>query len=110
MAIELTYYSVILRNQTIEQKYPGGMEAFRINMPGKFCTDGEITSISVMASWFAEDILQILEKQGFAVMQDGKAADIAATDFSEGFQYPCDWATLTRTGGILLCSLKQFSH
>jgi hypothetical protein len=92
MSVSAAVFSVVIRNSTLESRYPGGVEAYREACPnGTFCTDGRITRIGFMAPEDAHAFISGLTPTGLVPMRDGVAADIALADGAGGFVYPCDW-------------------
>src|SRR5437870_12425006 len=49
MAVSISGYSVVVRNKTIDERFPGGMPAYTSLCSNQtFCTDGKVTRVSFM--------------------------------------------------------------
>ncbi len=67
MAIKVTFLTVVTRIETVERRYPGGMEAYtkdnRIEKPYR---DRNITGVLFMSTGEAEEFIEKLVKLGFS--------------------------------------------
>jgi hypothetical protein len=86
MAIKVTFLTVVTRIETVERRYPGGMEAYtkdnRIEKPYR---DRNITGVLFMSTGEAEEFIEKLVKLGFSY------DEIALVDQFFGSFDPCDW-------------------
>ncbi len=84
--------SVVVRVDTIEEKYPGGLEQYRRDCPNlTFCEDGKLTRIGFMTPADVGVQVRALEERSMVFKRDGKCVDVAVVDQREGPTVPCDW-------------------
>ena len=95
MAISLVGSSVIVRNGTIEARFPGGMKSFVSSCPNQtFCTDGNISRVAFMVTDDARIFISRLVDAGLASSVAEARTEIALVTQGQGFDYPCDWLQL----------------
>lgn len=89
MAITINFLTVVIRIETIEKKYPGGMDAFM-----KECLiwrDSNLTGIIFMSAGEAEGFIDKLINLGFSYVVNGEFDEIAIVDQFIGLYLPCSW-------------------
>jgi tetratricopeptide (TPR) repeat protein len=93
MAIAIERYTVVVRNEAIVHRYPGGAEAFMMNVPNpSYCSDHALTRVSFVSGQEAGDFLQELASLGMEV-EDGQ--DAVVCDANEQTIEPsCQWLCL----------------
>lgn len=93
MSVLIEAFSVVVRNEAIEQKYPGGIDAFRQSCPeGTFCMDSNIISrIGFATLGDADDFAFSLLELGLSYIVDGEFSEIAVLDQFDGLVIPCPW-------------------
>jgi hypothetical protein len=93
MAVLIEAFSVVIRIETIEAKYPGGIAAYKHICPEQnFCCDNSITSrIGFPTLDQAEEFVGILEDIRFLYNVDGDFDEIAIVDQWDGIILPCNW-------------------
>ena len=92
MAVYSAAFSVIVRNSTIEARFPGGMDAFGLSRPNEtFCTDGKIGRVGFMVEKDARTFIAQLVAAGIVPSENETAAEIVLIVQGKEFLYPCDW-------------------
>ena len=92
MAVLVEGISVIIRRKTIEDRYPGGWDAYAANVPNKtLCADEEIARVGFMAPSDVDSYVKDLEGYGFQFLVSGQSKDIAVADQLRGLTAPCEW-------------------
>lgn len=92
MAVSAAAASVIIRNSTIEARYPGGLASFSASCPNQtFCTDGTVSRVGFMTTIDAQTFIRQLVAVGFAPTLEEAHSEIALVAQGEGFIYPCAW-------------------
>ena len=92
MAVLVEGISVIIRVDSIHQKYPGGWSAFEAIIPNNtFCSDNELARVGFMVPQDVETFVRKLQQAGFVFTQAGKAVDLAVVDQRQGPTTPCEW-------------------
>lgn len=92
MAVLLHCLTVIVRVSTVEEKYPGGLSAYRASCPNRtFRADPYLAAVGFMdhsdvSVWVAK-----LEALGFVHLRGGRSTDICVAEQGVGHWYPCDW-------------------
>ena len=90
MAVSISGYSVVVRNKTIDERFPGGMLAYTSLCSNQtFCTDGEVTRVRFMTLADAEIFLEGLAERSLTPAEKGVSADAAVVSESDGSVYPC---------------------
>jgi len=86
MAIKVTFLTVVTRNETVERRYPGGMDAYvkdnRIEKPYR---DRNIVGVLFMSTGEAEEFIAKLLNLGFSY------DEIALVDQFAGLLSHCIW-------------------
>lgn len=93
MAVLIEAFSVVTRIESIEQKYPGGIDGFRQSCPdGTFCIDNSIVSrIGFATLGDADDFAFSLIELGFSYVVNKAFGEIAVLDQFDGLVIPCPW-------------------
>ncbi len=92
MAVLVEAISVIVRRKSIEDKYPGGWQAFVEAVPNNtLCADDEIARVGFMTPQDVEGFVKQLEMNGLLFAKDSQAVDVAVADQFAGLTTPCDW-------------------
>jgi len=94
MAVSIAVYSVVVRNETIAARFPGGIEAYRAACPNHtWCTDETICRVGFMAFDDLDTFVGFLEQAGVP------QSLIALTRQDRGLLKPCAWlSTATHEG------------
>lgn len=89
MAITIHFLTVVIRIDSIEKKYPGGLNAFM-----KCYTswrDSNLIGIGFMSNGEAEEFIDKLTNIGFNYIVNDEYVDIAIVDMIRGLFLPCKW-------------------
>jgi hypothetical protein len=104
VAIALEFLSVIIRKESLECKYPGGINAFvRQNLPN-FLEDSHLIRVGFMSTRDADELVSMLVKAGF-VSSDEPSSDLAIV--SKWEQPNCPWLTIGEHDGFTACWLAN---
>jgi hypothetical protein len=97
MPVLVEAHTIIVRCDTIREKYPGGWDQFVDDVPNRtFCTDGEIARAAFMTPADAEAYISNLVRCGLRFFENGTARDIAAAFQLSGLNLPCNWLEFGR--------------
>jgi hypothetical protein len=92
MAVLIEGYSVVIRLETIAEKYPGGVDQYIHDCPnGTLCMDEEIVRVGFMSAEDMNAFIRSLERLGFRCLTNGEFDEIAMVDQFVGISFPCDW-------------------
>jgi tetratricopeptide (TPR) repeat protein len=105
MAIVIEAFTVVVRNEAVQGRYPGGEETFQANVPNAtFCTDGVLSRVGFMVDQDAAEYLNELGSLGLKV-RDG--SDAVICDAMEGLTRPsCGWLQVGRYQKACIAWLK----
>jgi hypothetical protein len=97
MAVLVEATSVIVRVQTIYERYDGGWTMFAKNAPNRtLCSDNEVARIGFMSPDDCRTFVDHLNHIGMTFLPDRQSQDIVVADQLRGFTCPCDWADFGR--------------
>ncbi len=86
MAIKVTFLTVVTRNETVERRYPGGMDAYvKDNLVTDTYRDRNIVGVLFMSSGEAEEFIAKLLDLGFSY------DEITLIDQFVGLLSRCNW-------------------
>ena len=103
MAVRVSAASVIIRNSTVEERFPGGMAAFPQIVPNQtFCTDGTISRVAFMVAEDASRFIDRLVAGGIVLSLERAYDEIAVVVEGVGFRTHCNWLQLGLLRVILL--------
>jgi hypothetical protein len=92
MPVLVETLSVIVRIQTLEEKYPGGLDAYRANCPnGTFCSDNHLARIGFTTPYDVGQFMNPLMRLGLRFVEEGKSQEIVVVDQEDSPTMPCDW-------------------
>jgi len=92
MAVLIEAYSVVIRLETIADKYPGGVDQYIKDCPNQtFCMDDEIARVGFMHGADAHDFIGSLERCGFRCVVDDEYDEVVLVDQFRGIDIPCEW-------------------
>lgn len=91
-------FSVIVRKDTIEKKYPAGWIGYVHDAPNSaFCADDNISCIGFKTKADVNSFIKSLEEISFEYLIDGKPSEIALVDpFGIEDTPSCDWIEILR--------------
>jgi hypothetical protein len=98
MSVLCEALSVLVRAATLDEKYPGGLEAYRAGVPNRtWCSDGKLTRVGFMRP---EDVLTYLgvlrARSGLVTDLNGRWIDVVVVDQFTGPTAPCNWVKFER--------------
>jgi hypothetical protein len=92
VAVLIEGYSVVVDAASIIDKYPGGWENFKMNVPNRtLCNDGDLVRLGFMHPEDAEDFLQSHVSLGFIYLFNSEAQDVVIVHQITGPTVPCCW-------------------
>jgi tetratricopeptide (TPR) repeat protein len=92
MAVVIEAFSVVIRREAIEAKFPGGLDAFAEQAPNNtLCADAELVRLGFMTPQDVEAYVTSLENQGLVYLEDGSAKDLNVLDQFRGPNFEDDW-------------------
>jgi hypothetical protein len=97
MSVLVEAFSIIVRNDSLESQFPGGVAAYRDSVPNQtFCTDQSITRVGFMPSTDAEHWLEsALVEHGLGLdLTTGMSSTTVVIDQMKGPTRPCDWISV----------------
>jgi hypothetical protein len=95
VGVLIEFANVVVRNITVEQRYPGGMSAYEKDCPnGTFCTDGHISRVGFMSELDAGDFVRHLDDLGLAPLAPEGVPQVVMISEGVGLLWPCDWLNL----------------
>jgi hypothetical protein len=101
MAIVIEAFTVIVRNSTLDAKYPGGKEAFASECPNRtYCCDEALSRVSFMHPYDADSFVVNLAKKGLTFVANSRAVDVAIISQFHGLSHECDWLVLGMYKGV----------
>ena len=107
MAVLVEALSVVIRVSTLEEKYPGGLDAYARECPNRtFCCDGQITRVGFMTPTDVRAFVMSLQRKGLEPFGDDCWNDVAVVDQqSTRTTAPCDWLMSGRKfdGPVFAC-------
>jgi hypothetical protein len=96
MAVLTDFYSIVVRVATVNETYPGGLEAYEDSCPNStFCSDGEVCRVGFMAWADAQVFLESLQR--FNITPE--TGDVAIVREDKGLLQASDWLEFDRIDG-----------
>jgi hypothetical protein len=106
MAVIIEGYSVLVRNATLAEKYPGGTQGYEQDCPNvTFCSDSHLSRVGFMAAGDADVFVARLAARGLTPFRRREAEDVALASQFEGLLRPCTWLTLGEYRGVTIAWL-----
>jgi len=97
MAIIAEAISVIVKDDSIQEKYNGGLKRFYNDIPNKtHCSDGKIHRIGFMNPDDTQSYVRLLELNGLKFISNDEFIDIAVVDMIHGSTKKCIWLGFER--------------
>ena len=107
MAIELECVSVIVRIRAIEERYPGGLTAYRDDCPNNsYLQDDHLTRVGFMSTAEADQYLGEVAAEGLRVTNDPSTSDALMVCNSREPIARCDWLVIGEHDGVTACWLN----
>ena len=100
MAVLAEMYSVVVRVQTLNRRYPGGVDAYEANCPNSsFCSDGEVCRIGFMPWADVQSCLESLKRFDITI----KSGEVAIVREDKGVLLASDWLEFHCVDGTPMC-------
>ncbi len=107
MAVIIEAFSVLVRNKTLAEKYPSGVDGFRRDCPNNtFCADEHLSRIGFLVRGDAEEFMAYLAARGLTPTRKGAAEDAALVNWRDGPLLPCSWLELGQRGKTAIAWLS----
>ena len=108
MAVLIEAFSVVVRNETIETKYPGGMRGYWMDCPNRsFCCDEYVSRVGFCEHHFMRRFVENLAELGITVEHGHEFIEVAIIDQVYGMRAGCRWLTVDRhPDGFLYAALS----
>jgi hypothetical protein len=108
MAVLVEAISVVVRRESLERVYAGGVRAYEIDCPNAtFCTDDHLTAAAFMGPPDVRRFVERLVSAGLGFVGDDGFLDIAVVDELTGPTAQCDWLVYSRLpGSCSMCWLE----
>ena len=105
MSVLIEAISVIVRNQTIDSRYPGGVTGYAADCPNHtFCSDGRLARVGFLSPRDVRFFVEMLESHGLMCRQGWASVDIAVVDQNQGPDPCCLWLDFGhRSDGTAQC-------
>src|SRR5262245_28844616 len=110
MAVLVEGFSVMVRRDAIERKYPGGWDAFAREVPNQtLCADEKLARVGFMVSGDMRAYIGFLERRGLVFLRNNKAVDITIASQRGAPMTQCDWISFraravgSQGGKIFIC-------
>ena len=92
MAVLVVAISVIVRVDSINEKFPGGWIGFKDHVPNQtLCAENELARVGFMTPEDVKNFVDALERAGLVYRNGGKAKHLVVVDQLRGPVVPCDW-------------------
>jgi hypothetical protein len=92
MAILIEAINVVVRLETLRERYPGGVEGFQNDCPNRsYCADESLARVGFLEPAEMEAFGDKLEEAGLNGMLEGNCHDFVIVDQVHGPIAPCDW-------------------
>lgn len=109
MAVLVEAFSVVVKDETIENKFRGGFDAFMDLIPNStYSTDDELHCVSFLKTEDMEDYVNMLISQGLVYVENNEFVDIAIVDMLRGPLMKCNWLGFSRSK--YFSNLTQFKN
>jgi len=109
MPVLIEAINVIVRLETIEEKYPGGFNAYFEDSPNAtFCHDDYLTRVGFMVPVDVKAFCDNLKSLGFRFIEEKKSQEIVVVDQFSGPTRPCDWIEIVYARIMDLCDTCKF--
>lgn len=101
--------SVIVKDNSIKEKFLGGVDGFLSTIPnGTYCTDNELHRIGFMDPLDVQMYVELMQRSGLAFIRNNKFQDLAVVDMLRGCTKECDWLGFARDK--LFFNQEQYRH
>ncbi len=97
MSVLVEAISIIVRNDSLDAQFPGGVAAYKNSVPNQtYCTDGSITRVGFMPTTDAEHWIEsVLVEYGLGLDSSTRlSTTTVVVDQMTGPTGPCDWISV----------------
>jgi hypothetical protein len=95
MAVVVEAFSVIVRRDAIERRFPGGVETFERQAPNNtYCADDSLCRVAFMVDEDAKAFVRRLVTVGLKGPAEGPSPDFGIVSPRSGNLIPCEWLEL----------------
>jgi hypothetical protein len=92
MAVLVEAFSVIVRKEALERKFPGGLDGYQRQLPnGTYCADEQLCRVGFMADADAMAHARGLVSAGLQGPAAGPSPELAIVSAASGHLIPCEW-------------------
>lgn len=92
MSILIEAISVIVRNEALASRYPGGVGGYAADCPNHtFCSDGRLARVGFLSPRDVRFFVEMLEFHGLVGQHGAASIDIAVVDQNQGPDPCCLW-------------------
>lgn len=92
MSVVCQCFSVIVPNEVIEQKFPGGVAGYEASCPNQtYCSDGLLTRVGFMAPEDFKFYVLELSKHDIRAIDSYEGTDVIVIDQFKGPVWRCGW-------------------
>ena len=114
MAVLVEAISVVIRLETLAEKYPGGVDQYAEDCHnGTFCMDKDIARVGFMSPEDVDVFIDNLELLGLTCVTNGEYEEIAVLAQFRGLILPCEWLEVLEVKifegnqKIMVCQIKD---
>ncbi len=106
MAILMICENVVVKKQTIAEKYPGGLTQYREDCPTEtYLEDEHLTRIAFMNHRDVDVLLDRLQGLGLTIADEEQSGEVVVVNMFFGMETECDWLEGSSGPGGLRCWL-----
>jgi hypothetical protein len=92
MSVLIEAINVVVRNETLDSCYPGGVSGYAADCPNHtFCSDGRLTRVGFLSPRDVRFFVEMLESHGLVSRRGAASIDIAIVDQNQGPDPCCLW-------------------
>ena len=97
MSVLIEAISVVVRNKSLDSRYPGGVSGYAADCPNHtFCSDGRLSRIGFLSPRDVRFFVEMLESHGLVERRGAATIDIAIVDQNQGPDPCCRWLDFGR--------------
>ena len=95
MGVLIEGISVVVKRSVIEERYPGGLDQFCLDIPNDtYCADENLVRVGFMHPDDVAAFCEHLKTFGIHYVVNGTAEDLVVIDQQRGCMSPCGWVEL----------------
>lgn len=109
MAVLTEALSVIIKDNSLRNKYIGGLDEFLTTIPNDtYCSDGQLHRVGFMTPQDAEGFVRNLQRNGLIFVYENQCIDISVVDMLFGPTLKCNWLGFARQK--FFSGQEQYKH